>query len=102
MKTLLALVLALTVPLTAEIRIPQKPLSTRGPLDMRYIVGLVPHAAGIDVYWMHTNEYRLPVRSKLMRTTVSSDGASRLSTVLIREFDGWVAAQVDGEGANVQ
>jgi len=37
-----------------------------------------------------------------MRTTVSADGAKRLSAVLLRELDGGTAARVDGEGANVQ
>lgn len=97
MKTLLALVLALfaTVP---------RPNTTRGPIDMRYVVGVVPHAAGagIDVYWVHTNEFVQPLRTQLMRTTVASDGLSRLSIALVAEFDGSATAAVDGSGSNVQ
>ena len=103
MKTILALLLSLTIPLAGQNRIGLEPHSSRPLLDMRGVVGVVPHAAGIDVYWQRTNELETPIRSKLMRTTVSSDGTSRLSRVLLKEFDddGW-AAGVDGEGTNVQ
>jgi len=94
MKTLFVLLLALA---TAP-----RPNTTRGPIDMRGVVGVVPHAAGIDVYWLHTNELVTPVRSQLMRTTVANDGLSRLSVTLVRELEGWVTAVVDGRGANVQ
>jgi hypothetical protein len=103
MKTILALLLSLTVFLAAENRIAPKPQSSRGPIDMRDVVGVVPHAAGIDVYWQRTNEFETPLRPKLMRTTVSADGISRLSRVLIQELDEmeW-GSRVDAEGANVQ
>src|SRR5687767_11028021 len=104
MKSILALLLSLTVPLAAgENRITPEPHSTRDPQDLRYIVGIVPHAAGIDVYWQRTNELETPTRSKLMRTTSSTDGTARLSRVLIKQFAEWEdAAGVDGEGTNVQ
>jgi hypothetical protein len=100
---LLALLLSLTLSLAAENRIAPKPHSTRGPIDFRDVVGVVPHAAGIDVYWQRTNEFEALIRPKLMRTTVSTDGTSRLSRVLIHELDEmeW-GARVDGEGTNVQ
>lgn len=94
MKTLLALVLALA---TAP-----QPNTTRGPSDMRNVVGMIPQAAGIDVYWLHTNEFVQPLRSQLMRTTVAKDGLSRLSVTLVREFDGQATVVVDGSGTNVQ
>jgi len=54
------------------------------------------------VYWEHTNEFQTPTRTKLMRTMVSMEGTSRLSRVLVREFDGWTSTRVDGRGTNVQ
>ena len=48
---LLALLLSLTIPLAGENRITPKPDSTRGPMDFRDVVGIVPHGVGIDVYW---------------------------------------------------
>jgi len=101
MKTILALLLSLTASLTAEDRLPA-PHSTRGLYDFRDVVGVVPQAEGIDVYWQHTNEFEEPVVPKLMRTTVSSDGTSRLSRVLIHEFEGATSRGVAGEGTNVQ
>ncbi len=101
MKTILTVLLSLAVPLIGQNRIAPAPHSTRGPIDMRDVVGVVPHAAGIDVYWQRTNEFDTPVRAKLMRTTVSTDGTSRLSRVLIGELE-WGSARVDGEGTNVQ
>lgn len=102
MKTILALLLSLAVPLTGQNRIALEPQSTRGPMDMRDVVGVVPHAAGIDVYWQRTNEFDTPVRTRLMRTSASTDGTSRLSRVVIHEFDDWGSARVDGQGTNVQ
>ncbi len=103
MKTILTVLLSLAVPRIGQNRIAPAPHSTRGPIDMRDVVGVVPHAAGIDVYWQRTNEFETLIRPKLMRTTVSADGISRLSRVLIQDLDEteW-GARVDGEGTNVQ
>jgi len=103
MKTIFALLLALTVPLTGANRHALQPQSTRALLDLRSVVGVVPDATGIDVYWERMNELETPVRSVLMRTTVNTNGTSRLSRVLIHEFEeGAFAGRVDGQGANVQ
>lgn len=72
-------------------------------MDFRDVVGIVPHGAGIDVYWERLNEFETAPRSRLMRTTVSPDGTSRLSRVLIAELDEYEwGSRVDGEGSNVQ
>ena len=103
MKTIFALLLSLTVPLTAANHVALKPHSSRALVDMRFVVGVVPDATGIDVYWERTNELETPVRSVLMRTTVSTNGTSRLSRVLIHQFEeGAFPGRVDGQGANVQ
>lgn len=70
-------------------------------MDMRDVVGVVSHAAGVDVYWQHLNEFETPPRVKLMRTVISSQG-TRLSRTLVHQFDGFASARVDGHGANVQ
>jgi hypothetical protein len=102
MKTILgALLLSLSLPLTAAGRIAPEPHSSRPLLDMRDVVGVMPQAAGIDVYWQRTNELETPIRPKLMRTTASTDGTSRLSRVLIHELE-WGSSRVDGEGSHVQ
>jgi len=43
MNTLLAFLLALTVPPQTD--------TTRGPIDARDVAGVVTNEAGIDVYW---------------------------------------------------
>ena len=96
MKTILALLLACSA--TAA----PNPQSSRPLLDMRDVVGVVQHGAGIDVYWQHTNEYQTPTRTKLWRTTVSTDGTARLARVLVREFDDGTSPRVDGDAANAQ
>lgn len=76
--------------------------STRPPLDLRDVVGVVPHPDRIDFYWLHTDERIEPVRPRLYRTVISADGLARLSTTLVRQFDEPVAVSVSGDGANVQ
>lgn len=103
MNTILALLLSVAVPLAGENRTTPKPDSARGQIDFRDVVGIVPHGAGTDVYWERTNEFETPTRSRLMKTTVSPDGTSRLSRVLIKELDEYEGgSRVDGEGTNVQ
>ena len=97
MKTLFALICAVATSFSTP-----RTDTTRGPLDLRDVAGVVTRAEAIDVYWTHTNERVEPVRSQLMRTTISKDGQQRLSTSVILEVDGGISASVDGNGANVQ
>lgn len=116
MHTLLAcsraLILLVLAPiLFAEARIPRemrmleptvRPDTSRPLMDMRDVIGLVTSDDHIDVYWLHTNELEDPARSIFYRTRISADGAARLGTTRIHQFDGGVNAHVTGAGANVQ
>jgi hypothetical protein len=97
LKTLFALICAVA----ASFSTPRTDTS-RGPLDIRTVAGVVRRADAVDIYWTHTNERIEPVRSQLLRTTISKDGRQRLSASVIVEVDGGISASVDGNDANVQ
>lgn len=80
----------------------QRAESSRPLMESRQIVGVVPAKDHIDVFWLHENEFVVPLRSTLYRTRVSADGGSRLSTTRIFQFEDSVSVRVSGSGGNIQ
>ena len=90
MKTLVALFLALALPLAAN---------SRSPVDDRHVAGVAIHEGGIDVYTVRHNEFATPIEEKIWRTTLSHDGTLRLSRELVEHSASF--ARVVGQHPNV-